>query len=98
MKIETIAVHAGNHPDKQLGAVSPPIYQTATFTAADTDDIMAINRGDKQGFVYSRLRNPTVMALEEKLARLEGAEIGNCLRLRYGCDCSRGRSISEVRR
>jgi cystathionine beta-lyase/cystathionine gamma-synthase len=74
MKIETLAVHAGNHPDKQLGAVSPPIYQTATFTATDTEDIMAINRGEKQGFVYSRLRNPTVMALEQKLARLEGAE------------------------
>ncbi|HZP78553.1 MAG TPA: PLP-dependent aspartate aminotransferase family protein [Pseudolabrys sp.] len=74
MKIDTLAVHAGNHPRRQLGAVSPPIYQTATFVAADTDELMAVNRGEKQGFIYSRLRNPTVMALEEKLARIEGAE------------------------
>ncbi|HUC61708.1 MAG TPA: PLP-dependent aspartate aminotransferase family protein [Alphaproteobacteria bacterium] len=74
MKIDTVAVHAGNHPDRQLGAVSPPIYQTVTFAAPDTAALMAINRGERQGFVYSRLRNPTVMALEEKLARLEGAE------------------------
>lgn len=72
--LATRAVHAGTRPEQHLGAVSTPIYQTATFVAADTADLEAINSGAKRGFVYTRQRNPTVMAAEEKLAALEEAE------------------------
>lgn len=74
MKPETLAVHAGVEPARQLGAVSPPVYQTVSFVAADTAELEAINSGARKGFVYSRLRNPTVMAAEAKIAALEEAE------------------------
>lgn len=70
----TRAVHAGFSPADALGAVNPPIYQSATFVSADTDELEAINGGRQRGFVYSRIRNPTVLALEQRLAALEGAE------------------------
>lgn len=70
----TRAVHAGVNPRQNQGAVSPPIYQTATFVAADTADLEAINSGKKRGYVYTRQRNPTVMAAEERLAALEESE------------------------
>ncbi|MFW6028018.1 MAG: trans-sulfuration enzyme family protein [bacterium] len=74
MKPETRAVHAGSEPQKHLGAVSPPIYQTVSFVASDTEELEAINSGQRKGFVYSRLRNPTVMAAEAKIAALEEAD------------------------
>ena len=72
--LATRAVHAGVSPAQHLGAASPPIYQTTTFVATDTADLEAINRGEKRGFVYTRQRNPTIMAAEERLAALEEAE------------------------
>jgi cystathionine beta-lyase/cystathionine gamma-synthase len=72
--LATRAVHAGVSPAHHLGAASPPIYQTTTFVATDTADLEAINRGEKRGFVYTRQRNPTIMAAEERLAALEEAE------------------------
>jgi len=69
----TIAVHAGLHPHSNNGAVSMPIYQSATFAAPDTETLEAVNSGKARGFVYSRVRNPTVMAAEQRLAALEGA-------------------------
>lgn len=73
MKIRTLAVHAGEHPERYHGAASVPIYETATFVAESTEALMAVNRGERHGFVYTRLRNPTIMAAEERLAKLEGA-------------------------
>lgn len=72
--IGTRAVHAGLDPANSLGAVSAPIYQSATFVAEDTADLMAINTGEKRGYVYSRIRNPTVLAAEQRLAALEAAQ------------------------
>ena len=72
--LNTIAVHAGLRPGENNGAVSAPIYQSAIFAAPDTEMLEAINTGKKRGFVYSRVRNPTVMAAEQRLAALEGAE------------------------
>ncbi|MCZ4353083.1 PLP-dependent aspartate aminotransferase family protein [Roseovarius aestuarii] len=72
--MSTRAVHAGLRPNDDEGAVSAPIYQSVTFAAPDTDTLEAINTGKARGFVYSRVRNPTVMAAEQRLAALEGAE------------------------
>src|SRR5690606_38364525 len=72
--IGTRAVHAGLNPAENLGAVTAPIYQSATFVAADTAELMAINTGQKRGFVYSRIRNPTVLAAEQRVAALEEAQ------------------------
>lgn len=72
--IGTRAVHAGLRPRDHEGAVSAPIYQSVTFAAPDTETLEAVNTGKMRGFVYSRVRNPTVMAAEQRLAALEEAE------------------------
>ena len=70
----TLAVHSGLDPKASFGAVSPPIYQSATFTSANSEELEAVNSGASRGFVYSRVRNPTVLAAEQRVAALEGAE------------------------
>ena len=66
---ETLAVHAGQAPDELTGAVSPPIYQTATFA----QDGVGRPHG---GWEYARTGNPTRARLEEAVAALEGATHG----------------------
>ncbi len=73
-RIGTRAVHGGFEASEHLGAVTPPIFQSATFVSADTAELEAINAGTKRGFVYSRVRNPTVLAAEQRIAALEQAE------------------------
>ncbi len=68
MKIETRAIHAGQEPDKQTGAVIVPIYQTSTYQQEAV--------GRHKGYEYSRTGNPTRQALEEVLASLEGGKYG----------------------
>jgi len=66
MNFETLAVHAGQDSDPQTGAVMTPIYQTSTYAQE------GVGR-PRQGYEYSRTRNPTRLALEKALAALEGA-------------------------
>ena len=70
----TLAVHAGEAPCKLTGAVDTPIYQSTTFAAEDSDDMAALYSGEKPGYMYTRYGNPTVHALEEKVAALEAGE------------------------
>ena len=72
----TLAVHAGEGPCPVTGAVDTPIYQATTFAAADSDEMAAVYAGERPGYAYTRYGNPTVHALEEKLAALEGGEAG----------------------
>ncbi len=65
---ETKAIHAGQEPDPQTGAVVPPIHLATTYRQAGV--------GVHQGFEYSRTGNPTRAALERQLAALEGAAFG----------------------
>ncbi len=69
---ETLALHAGQQPDPTTGARAQPIYQTVSFAFGNSDE--AASRFDiaRSGYVYSRIGNPTVAALEERLAMLEG--------------------------
>jgi cystathionine beta-lyase/cystathionine gamma-synthase len=69
MEFETLAIHAGQDPDPNNGAVMTPIYQTSTY----------VQRGvgrPHDGYEYSRTKNPTRLALESCLATLEGAPFG----------------------
>ena len=68
----TRALHAGGTPDAEHGARAVPIYQTTSFVFKDTDDAANLFSLQKYGSVYSRLSNPTVAALEERIASLEG--------------------------
>ncbi len=67
-RFETIAIHAGERPDKTYGAISVPIYQTSTFAFADV--------GKTLGYDYSRTANPTRKVLEYTVAHLEGGKAG----------------------
>lgn len=69
----TKMVHAGQEPD-WTGAVTVPIYQTSTFAFANVEIGAARFAGQDQGFVYTRLGNPTIHALEESVAALENGE------------------------
>ncbi len=69
---ETRAIHAGAAPDPATGARQTPIYQTTSFVFDDVDDAASLFNLQKVGFIYSRLTNPTVSVLEERLANLEG--------------------------
>ncbi len=65
-KMDTLAIHAGQESDPMTGAVMPPIYQAATFAQLDV--------GENQGYIYSRVNNPTRTVLENNLAVLEQAK------------------------
>jgi methionine-gamma-lyase len=67
-------VHAGQRPETLTGALSTPIFQTASFAYGSFERGAQIFRGETDGYLYTRFGNPTVSALEHKLADLEGAE------------------------
>ena len=71
--LRTRAVHAGQHPDPFSGAIATPIAQTTAFAYGTLEHGAAIFAGEAPGYRYSRFANPTVAALEAKLANLEGA-------------------------
>lgn len=70
-KFGTRAIHAGQAPDPATGAVMIPVYQTSTYAQESPGAF-------KDGYDYSRTKNPTRTALEENLASLEGAKFGIC--------------------
>ena len=71
--LRTRAVHAGQHPDPTTGAIATPISQTTAFGYGTLERGAAIFAGEAPGYRYSRFANPTVAALEAKMADLEGA-------------------------
>ncbi len=71
-KFDTLSLHAGQHPDSQFGARAVPIYQTTSFVFRDTDHAAALFNLERAGHIYSRISNPTVAVLEERVAALEG--------------------------
>ncbi len=72
--IDTAAVHAGEQVCPVTGAVDTPIYQSTTFSFANAEAGAALFSHERDGYVYTRYGNPTIAALEEKIAILEGAE------------------------
>jgi O-acetylhomoserine (thiol)-lyase len=71
-KPETLAIHAGQIPDAATGARALPIYQTTSFVFDSAEHAASLFNLQTFGNVYSRLSNPTVAALEERIAALEG--------------------------
>src|ERR1700724_1601945 len=69
---ETRAIHAGAAPDPVTGARSTPIYQTPSYVFDDVDHAASLFNLHNFGYIYSRLTNPTVSVLEERVASLEG--------------------------
>lgn len=69
---DTLAIHAGSRPDPATGARQTPIYQTTAYVFRDADHAAALFNLQEVGFIYSRLTNPTVSVLQERIATLEG--------------------------
>lgn len=72
--MRTLAVHGGQHPDAQSGAITTPITATSSFSYGDFDSGARRFSGEDPGYMYSRFGNPTVTAFEERMAVLENAE------------------------
>jgi len=69
---DTLALHAGQRPDPTTGARATPIYQSTSFVFNDGDQAASLFDVARAGHVYSRISNPTVGVLEERVAALEG--------------------------
>ncbi|MFT4414973.1 methionine gamma-lyase [Fredinandcohnia humi] len=75
-QFNTIAIHGGNSGNSQHGSLTTPLYQTSTFTFQTAEQGEQRFAGNEDGYIYSRLGNPTVTLLEERIAMLEGGEAG----------------------
>src|SRR5260370_20700631 len=69
---DTLCLHAGQIPDAATGARALPIYETTSLVFDSVDDAASLFNLQTFGNVYSRISNPTVCALEERVAALEG--------------------------
>ena len=69
---DTLSLHAGHQPDSATGSRAVPIYQTTSYMFDDTDHAASLYNLEQPGHIYSRLSNPTVAVLEERIAALEG--------------------------
>ena len=69
---ETLALHAGWRADPATGSVAPPIYQTTSFLFESTDHAASLFALQTLGNIYTRIGNPTLDILEQRLAALEG--------------------------
>ena len=76
---ETRMLHAGARPDPVTGARQTPIYQTSSYVFHDADHAASLYNLQTFGFIYSRLTNPTVAVLEERIASLEGGRGATCV-------------------
>ena len=75
---DTLQIHAGARPDPATGARQVPIYQTTAYVFRDADHAAALFNLQEVGYIYSRLTNPTVAALAERIATLEGGAGAVC--------------------
>ena len=75
---DTLSLHAGQTVDKEFGARATPIYQTTSYVFPDADTASSIFNLERGGHAYSRITNPTVGVLEQRIAALEGGSAAVC--------------------
>lgn len=75
---DTLQIHAGARPDPATGARNTPIYQTTAYVFRDAEHAAALFNLQEVGYIYSRLTNPTVAVLQERIATLEGGAGAVC--------------------
>ena len=71
-KFDTLSLHAGHIPDQETGSRAVPIYQTTSYVFKSTEEAASLYNMEVGGHLYTRITNPTVAALEQRLAALEG--------------------------
>jgi len=79
LNFDTISLHAGQVVDPVFGARATPIYQTTSYVFPDTDTASSIFNLERGGHAYSRITNPTVGVLEQRIAALEGGSAAVCM-------------------
>ncbi len=75
-RFETAVVHEGYNAKEMLGSLSTPLFQTSTYEFQSAKHGEKSFLGEEEGYIYTRLGNPTVQVLEKRIAELEGAESG----------------------
>jgi O-acetylhomoserine (thiol)-lyase len=78
LSFDTLSLHAGQIVDPVFGARAAPIYQTTSYVFPDTDTASSIFNLERGGHAYSRITNPTVGVLEQRIAALEGGSAAVC--------------------
>ena len=78
LKFDTLQIHAGAAPDPATGARQTPIYQTTAYVFQNAEHAARLFNLEEVGFIYSRLTNPTVAALQDRIAALEGGAGAVC--------------------
>ncbi|KAA6305701.1 L-methionine gamma-lyase, partial [termite gut metagenome] len=73
LHFDTRKIHAGYRPQDHNNSIQVPIYQTAAFDLISTERANRLTKYEEVGFTYSRMANPTLTVLEERVAALEGA-------------------------
>ncbi|NNE95367.1 MAG: O-acetylhomoserine aminocarboxypropyltransferase [Acidimicrobiales bacterium] len=103
-RFDTLSLHAGQRPDPTTGARAVPIFATTSYSFPDTDEASALFNLESPGHIYSRISNPTVAVLEERLAALDGGVGAVCtasgtaaLHLGVATLCSAGDHIVSSR-
>ena len=76
--LDTLVIHAGTQPDPATGARQVPIYQTTSYQFRDAEHAARLFNLEEVGYIYSRLTNPTVAALQNRVAALEGGAGAVC--------------------
>ncbi|MGE6257376.1 O-acetylhomoserine aminocarboxypropyltransferase/cysteine synthase family protein [Heyndrickxia sporothermodurans] len=69
---ETLLLHGGQEPDPTTGSRAVPIYKTTSYAFKDTDHAQGLFALEQQGYIYTRIGNPTIDVLEQRIALLEG--------------------------
>ena len=75
---DTLQIHAGARPDPTTGSRQTPIHQTTAYVFRDAEPAAALFNLQEVGYIYSRLTNPTIAVLQERIATLEGGVGGVC--------------------
>lgn len=75
---DTLQIHAGAEPDPATGARQTPIYQSTAYVFRDADHAAALFNLQEVGYIYSRLTNPTIAVLQDRIATLEGGAGAVC--------------------
>lgn len=70
-RFETRVIHEGYQSSQHFDSLAPPLYQTSTYSFANAKQGENRFAGEEEGYIYSRLGNPTVAILEERMASLE---------------------------
>ncbi|MDZ5712488.1 methionine gamma-lyase [Jeotgalibacillus haloalkalitolerans] len=73
-RFETEVIHSGYDSKKYEGSLTPPLFQTSTYTFSHAAEGERRFAGDEEGYIYSRLGNPTVKVLEDRMSAIEGGE------------------------